>query len=37
MKDRERLERLSTVSATEKDMKEELHEKIQQKPEDAAN
>ena len=26
----------STVSAAEKDMKEDLHEKIQQKPEDAA-
>merc|ERR1719466_120143 len=36
MKDRERLERLSTVRAAEKDMKEELQEKIQQKQEDAA-
>jgi hypothetical protein len=31
MKDKERLERLSTVRAAEKDMKEELQEKIQQK------
>ena len=31
MKDQERLERLSTVRAAEKDMKEELQEKIQQK------
>ncbi len=29
MKDKERLERLSTVRAAEKDMKEELQEKIQ--------
>merc|ERR1719427_1044742 len=36
MKDKERLERLSTVRAAEKDMKEELQEKIQQKQEDAA-
>ena len=36
LKDRERLERLSTVRAAEKDMKEELQEKIQQKQEDAA-
>merc|ERR1740128_1427214 len=35
-KDKERLEKLSTVRAAEKDMKEELQEKIQQKQEDAA-
>merc|ERR1719228_1824326 len=36
MKDKERLERLSTVRAAEKDMKEELQEKIQIKQEEAA-
>lgn len=36
IKDKERLERLSTVRAAEKDMKEELQEKIQLKQEEAA-
>lgn len=36
IKDRERLERLSTVRAAESSMKEELQEKIQQKQEEAA-
>ena len=36
IKDRERLERLSTVRAAESNMKEELQEKIQQKQEEAA-
>ena len=36
IKDKERLERLSTVRAAEKGMKEELQEKIQIKQEEAA-
>merc|ERR550519_49986 len=36
LRDRERLERLSTVRAAEQDMKEELQGKIQLKQEDAA-
>merc|ERR1719319_366919 len=36
IKDKERLERLSTVRAAEKDMMEELQEKIQLKQEEAA-